>query len=375
MNAPLDKILQVGSGSRYVMLENTVGQRWFFPFKNMRAYMSLFQPSSQKGAIVAQSLPLLKYFPRLLHFVKAQMVLLDFDVRFINAIENALDKPNITCSIFCGSPGRHMKPTLLLLSEGSCVGYCKLSDDADVVELFKKEKSTLDSLNKLGVRHIPRIVYCAPWLDDAKLWLIVQTTERKNSVKVAKPADPKVMDFVRQMMKATKQKLRFEDTDYAQTLLNLESLLPLLCDKERERIVLENIYMVRDKLQTREHDYSAFHGDLTPWNSFIVEEHLYAFDFEYFKWSYPLFADYFHFFTQSQIYDNYATGEQIVSNYQRIKKGLLIDEADFLYSCYILAIMEFYLNRDHGYLNERLKDIFGIWTYLLIHIKDDGDIQ
>ena len=375
MNAPLDKILQVGSGSRYVMLENTVGQRWFFPFKNMRAYMSLFQPSSQKGAIVAQSLPLLKYFPRLLHFAKAQMVLLDFDVRFINAIENALDKPNITCSIFCGSPGRHMKPTLLLLSEGSCVGYCKLSDDADVVELFKKEKSTLDSLNKLGVRHIPRIVYCAPWLDDAKLWLIVQTTERKNSVKVAKPADPKVMDFVRQMMKATKQKLRFEDTDYAQTLLNLESLLPLLCDKERERIVLENIYMVRDKLQTREHDYSAFHGDLTPWNSFIVEEHLYAFDFEYFKWSYPLFADYFHFFTQSQIYDNYATGEQIVSNYQRIKKGLLIDEADFLYSCYILAIMEFYLNRDHGYLNERLKDIFGIWTYLLIHIKDDGDIQ
>ena len=30
--------------------------------------------------------------------------------------------------------------------------------------------------------------------------------------------------------------------------------------------------------------------------------------------------------------------------------------------------MEFYLNRDNGYLNERLKNNFGIWTYLLVHI-------
>lgn len=368
MNAPLNKILKVGTGSRYVMLENTVGQRWFFPFKNMRAYMSLFQPSSLKGTIVAQLLPLLKYFPRLIRLVKAQIVLLDFDMRFIDVMENVLNKPDITCSVFCGSPGHHMKPTLLLLSEGSCVGYCKLSDDVDVVELFKKEKSTLEYLNKLGVRHIPRIVYCAPWCDDEKLWLMVQTTERKNNVKVAKPTDPMVMDFVLQMMKATRQKLRFEDTEYAQTLRNLESLLPLLNNKKRERIVLDNIYMVRDKLLDGEHNYCAFHGDFTPWNSFIVEGHLYAFDFEYFKRSYPLFADYFHFFTQSQIYDSYATGEQIVSNYHRIKKKLLIDDADFLYRCYILAIMEFYLNRDHGYLNERIEGIFGIWSYLLMNI-------
>ena len=377
MDTPLKYILHEGNGVRYVMLENTVGHRWYFPWKNMRAYMSLFQPSSLKGSIVALLLPLLKYFPKLLRFVKAQRVQLQFEEQFIGTLENALGKPEITCSVFCGSPGLHKKPTLLLLSEGKCGGYCKISDNADIVDLFKKEESTLRYLNNKGVRHIPHIVYCAPWQYDESLWLMIQTTERQRKVKVALSSDQKVIDFVQQMLQATKQKLRYEDTDYAQTLQNLERLVPLLCDKERERVVLENINIVKEKLQTGKHDYSAFHGDLTPWNSFVVNGHLYAFDFEYFKRSYPPLADYFHFFTQSQIYDNYARGEQITANYRRIKKERLTDvtDSDFLYRCYLLAIMEFYLNRDHGYLTERLKDIFGIWTYLLIHIKNGGVIQ
>lgn len=41
--------------------------------------------------------------------------------------------------------------------------------------------------------------------------------------------------------------------------------------------------------------FCASHGDLTPWNSFIVQDKFFAFDLEYFKCSYTPFHDLFHF--------------------------------------------------------------------------------
>lgn len=377
MESPLNSIVRQGEGERYIRLENTVGQSWYFPYRNTQAYMSLYQPSSLKGTIIAFILPYIKRLKWMLRFVNASIVRLQFDVRFIKTVEKAFDRYGISVAVFSGSPGKHQKPTLLLLSDNCFVGYCKISDNTDVIELFKEEKRTLDYLSSVGVANIPSAVYCAPWSEGESSWILLQTTERERNVNVALPEDESVTCFVRHMSECTKVKLDYEDTEFACAMDNLRRLTPLLQEPIKEDFILKNIDSVETELKRQSCYYAAYHGDLTPWNSFVVKGHLFAFDFEYFKRTYPLYADYFHFFTQSLIYDNYANANQIMAEYQKLKNSVLswVENPDFLYKCYILAIMEFYLNRDKGLLNKRIVDIFNIWFELLIKICNGSGIK
>ena len=49
----LDAICKKGQGEKYVELQNSVGQRWYIPLRNSSVHLSLFQPSSIQGKIVA----------------------------------------------------------------------------------------------------------------------------------------------------------------------------------------------------------------------------------------------------------------------------------------------------------------------------------
>ena len=123
-------------------------------------------------------------------------------------------------------------------------------------------------------------------------------------------------------------------------------------------------------------NYCAYHGDLTPWNSFITEGHFYAFDLEYFGQSYTPWCDYFHFYTQDMLYNNAnADAKQIYHQYVKLRSNELsiLNTPDFLYLAYLLVIADFYLNRDNGILNERIEQCFNVWseliTYLLYDLK------
>lgn len=118
--------------------------------------------------------------------------------------------------------------------------------------------------------------------------------------------------------------------------------------------------------------FYASHGDLTAWNSFIVDDHLFAFDLEYFKQSYPLLCDYFHFFTQDLLYNGYADTTQIWDKYMNVKERFMeVYHLDLYYLAYLLVIVDFYLNRDKGILNERLESCFTIWTELIEKLIED----
>ena len=372
----LNKILTIGKGTPYICLENTVGQKWYFPFRRMRAYMSLFQPSSLRGNIVALVLPYLKFFTFLLHYINASAVRLQFDDVFVGIVENTFGKKDISFSIFCGSPGKHQKPTIMILSGKQYLGYCKITDNPEIIHLFREEQRSLDFLKSNGVEHIPSIIFCAPLLKSQNVWIQLQTTERKHKVELVAFSDIRVIEFVRQMMANTKVLIEYEDSDFSKAKDNLKHLLSLL-NKGWIPFIREKIEEVERRLKSKSHPYSAYHGDFTPWNSFAVEDHLFVFDFEYFKKTYPLYADFFHYFTQDQIYDKYADAKQIVDEYYQLKQTILCDvpNCDFLYMCYILGIMEFYLNRDRGFLNNRMESIFCIWNEILIRISNGKDLE
>lgn len=70
------------------------------------------------------------------------------------------------------------------------------------------------------------------------------------------------------------------------------------------------------------------------------------------------------------LYNKYANAEKIYLKYKGIRKLFFkdTDKADLFYLSYLLMIFEFYLNRDNGILNERIKECMGTWATLIKYI-------
>lgn len=372
MNNILNQIIISGVGDEYVCLRNTVGHVWWLPCNRMRRYMSLFQPSSLKGSIVSLLLPYFYRSERLLRFIHAERVRQSFQPDFISGLSKCFGVDDITCAVFGGSPGYHQKPTLLVASQGKVIGYCKLSDSKNIINLFRRETETLRMLQKAGVEHLPRACYCGPISKESNIWAFCQTTERNCHERIARIESPEVLTFVLQMQKRTHCEMPLEQSDFGQTLNRLETLAPQLDDESMTSTVLEHIADIRQKLTGKACSFSAFHGDLTPWNSFIVDGHLFAFDLEYAKMSYPLYADLFHLFTQSCLVDYNNTADEIYSKYQHLKTTVFKDicSCDFLYRCYLLHIICFFLDRDNGIKDNHMRKSFVIWVELLKYINN-----
>ena len=121
-------LFSIGGKEKYIELNNTVGQRWYIPFHNPEQFISLFQPSSLKGKLFAKAIQWIKYFPRMLCMSHAKIVTISFSKEFHDYIDDVFSIQHGELGIFCGSPGHHQKPTLLVCKGKRFLGYCKLTD-------------------------------------------------------------------------------------------------------------------------------------------------------------------------------------------------------------------------------------------------------
>lgn len=363
-------IFSLDGKERYIELNNTVGQRWYIPFHNHSYFMSLFQPSSVKGRLFAKTLNLVKHFPKLLNIAYARIVSLSFSKEFQSLIDGVFCSQNCKFGIFCGSPGHHQKLTLLVSNGKSILGYCKLTDKTEIYNLFTEECRNLEYLHSKGIENVPTALHCGK-LDFCNLYAFVQTTERRKRMKQANYLSRELIDFVKDVNKKTEQKIAFDDSDFAHALIRLQSNFKYLKSRQLCNIIENGIKYIENN-KNLFGEFYASHGDLTAWNSFIVDDHLFVFDLEYFKQSYPLLCDYFHFFTQDMLYNGYADANKIWDKYKDVKKIFLeTNQLDIYFVAYLLIIIDFYLSRDSGILNERLESCFAVWTELIEKLIDD----
>lgn len=363
-------IFTVGGGEKFIELNNTVGQRWYIPFHHHDLFLSLFQPSSVKGKVFAKSIKWLKYCPKLLCVGHAKIVKLSFSKEFQDFVNELLNVRYCQFGIFCGSPGYHQKITVMAACEENVLAYCKFTDKKEIFSLFDNETNHLKYLQAQGVRHIPSPIFCGK-VPFGGLYAFLQTTERNRNAKYANYQSQEVLDFIMDFNKRTLQNIVFDNSDFAHSLLRLKGNLVLLKDDKQTKTFVDAVNLIENKKECFS-QFCATHGDLTAWNSFIVDNHLFAFDLEYFKKSYPLMCDFFHFFTQDLLYNGYADSNKIYSKYLNVKKILPeIRHLDYLYLAYLLVIADFYLNRDKGILNERLGSCFVIWSELIKRLMND----
>ena len=359
-----NKIFSLSGEKKYVELNNTVCQRWFIPLENHKLFLSLFQPSSIKGKIVVKTFNIIKHFPRILNLAHAKIVSLTFSDQFCEAIDDIFQQNGCEYGIFCGSPRKHQKMTLMVVNNGKILGYCKLSDKDYIRKLFEKERNSLVYLHEKGICNVPFSLYCDK-LKFCNIYAFVQTTKRNGKITIANRFSPELFEFIQNFNAKTVLYIPFEDSDYAKSLERLVVNLKFLNDRELKECFkrgIDTIYYYRYKFN----EFCAYHGDLTAWNSFIVKRQLFVFDLEYFNKSYPRLCDYFHFFTQDLLYNKNADTEEIYKQYQIIKsKFLNIENIDLLYLSYLLIVVDFYLNRDKAILNNRLYRCFHIWSELI----------
>lgn len=366
MNIDLIKNNNCEGEQRFLFFKNTVGQEWLFPVKNISKFLSLYFPSTLKGKVVRFLLPFCVAFPFLQKIFGVHIEKFSLAKELSECIKKAFNIDSFEFAIFGGSPGRHQKFTLMILKNNKCLGYCKVSDNNEVYDIFNREAKNLQFLKDKGVEHIPSVLFCGELKND--LYCFIQTTERNLKKECsAKIVDGVIFEYLDEVFNLTKEKIEYKETDFYYALQRLKIKLDLF--GQNKNLVYSVIKSVELYLAKNDVEYCFYHGDFTPWNSFIVKNHLFVFDFEYAQQTSIKYLDFFHFFTQSCIYEG-MDKSLIYEKYEKEKKWLLkkISNADFTYMCYLLVIMEFYLTRDNGYLNDKIRSCFEIWIFLLEQI-------
>lgn len=353
---------------RFIQLKNSVGQSWLFPANELRSSLSLFRPSTRKGKLFKAILPFLCENSLLLKLAKVKIC----EVRLHPSIERIIFQSfgvsRFDFAIFEGSPGVHKKATLKVFCDDCVYGYCKIATTEEVMSIFKREAHILSVLKSCGVAGVPEVLYCGRSENGA--YLFIQSTMMPNTTVMVDYNSRIVKDYVEQMNKKTAISCTLDDSDFNCDVckgLNMMHHLP----KEDQMLLADTVEMLRSRLVVSRMLFCAYHGDFTPWNSFVSSDGLFVFDWEYAKKSYPPLLDYFHYFTQSCIYDKRWSSSEIWSEYFKVKKRVLSDvsSCDLLYLCYLVSIILFYLNRDRGILNDIIGGCMSIWIDLIKKIN------
>lgn len=307
--------------------------------------MNIYQPSSFNGRLFKLVLPYLKRNRFLLSKLDIKEEQYSLDNHFRDLIEKYLGRSNIEFSIFLGTPSVHQKITMQISVGNEILGYCKITDRTDVNQLFQHEAQVLDELKKKGIRSIPACLFQGSLNEKIKVFL--QSSTKTNSSKMIHKWDNRLWRFLEEMHAKTSVTLLFEETDFYCKLKSLSERLQFF-PKNQADILDSALTTVHNSYAGQTLLFSIYHADFTPWNMYFEKNELFVFDFEYALRTCPPFLDYFHFFTQTRIFEQKQDENAIHKAYKRHKIDLSehFSNADLSYISYLLLVIAIYAGRE-----------------------------
>ena len=355
MTPLLNKILSFGRGERFIRFGNADGKRWVVPARNMRVALNLYQPSGRNGKLVKALFPLLHSLLPVRRVIKAETFQCSLQKELNGKLCNIFGVEEAEFAIFEGTPSVHQKVTMQLSCGNHILGYCKVSDNKEILALFEKETATLQQLAAMGVKGIPQALYCGTLSNGAHIF--VQSTVKSTRSKVVHQWGALQDKFIATLHEKTKQTIPFEESDYYKSLTALQEhlhWLPANIDKE---VVTTAMAEIMAKYSGKMVEFSACHGDFTPWNMFVEGGELFAFDFEYASLTYPPGIDRCHFELQTAIFEKNMTAEEIATVADITGKELLVE--------YLLDIISRFTMREKGEVKGDVARSFEVWYRLL----------
>lgn len=330
--------------SKFYKIQNADGKCWWMPVRGMRVGLALYQPSGWKGRMLKRWLPWLHWsrlVRKALRIEKTEWVMPE-EVRKV--VCEAFGVREFDFAVFGGK----LKDVLQVWDKKNTIlGYCKITKEKDVFDRFVYECDYLKWLDACGVTNIPKGLYVGELTNG--LCVFVQDTTKKCIFKIDHFLTEKQVDFIRKMNDKTKCSCRFEDTDFAKSIDYLVGV-DELPDAHKD-IVLEVKQKIVTYFSNNKVEFAAYHADFTPWNSYVQDDELYVFDFEYSKKKYPKHLDLFHYITQIALLEKHLSLQGVYDFYLENKNYLLltgIDNTDLYYVCYLMDIISFYFKINNG---------------------------
>lgn len=347
----------------FYRIANNDGKVWLMPVKNMRTAMNLYQPSGRNGKLLKALFPLLHWLPlpwRKLNIERTRCSLSDDLYRRLCEL---FDVDRLEFAVFCGTPSVHQKLTVQLSLGNKILGYCKISDNPEVGKMFARESDILTRLHNYGIKNIPIPLYAGEWYSDIALF--VQSTCKTNQSWVEHEWSRLHEAFLNDICVKTRQKLLFEQSDYYQTLMELQRHPDWLPSDEIRETVQSSVDKILKANFGKEVEYCAYHADFTPWNMFIESGKLFVFDWEYARMTYPPLLDRYHFFTQTALFERHWSAKEIVDFMRTSDADWMHKES---YILYLLDIIARFTIREKGNVTGDVARSMRIWCDLLKHL-------
>ena len=301
---------------------NNEGKNWILPIKNIRTALEIYQPAGWKGKLIKAVLPYIA--PIGIVPVHYSVVSLDDEIPDSVLLKiREIFGENVEYSYFAGTPGTHKKPTVQVFKGNKILGYVKYTSNQEIASLFRNEEQILGHLKTSSVNRVPVCLYCGN-IDN--ITVFVQNTRKKVNAKTVHVYGKKHEKFLLDLKNRTVREIPFINTDFSNMLDELMAITDRL-SKEDQRVVNTYIQKTRD-FHKDDREYSVCHRDFTPWNTCIVEEELYVFDWEYARMSYPIGLDKARFIVEVERREKHKTVKEIVRSYrgdERILMDYLLD--------------------------------------------------
>lgn len=334
----------------YYKISNADGKQWIMPSKNMSIGMQLYQPSAWKGKLLKDWFPLVSKFDGL-GLVKKALHITACDCPVSDSLNSKLcqlfGKEVLEYSVFNGTPCAHQKATIQIYSGNDILGYCKITDKAELIEIFKKEQSFLQWMSEKKVEGVPQCLCCEE-VGQGR-WIFVQTTTKSKNSKLRHELGDKELNFLADMTNKTSVILAFDETDQYSWMKSLSCQLNAFSDSDAQTVgkAIEKINNYYATLT--QSVFSAYHSDFTPWNMFEEKGKIFVFDWEYAGRTYMPYLDLIHHLVQTSVFEGKLEAEGIFDVLFHQKAELLnkyFEDSKMAVLIYLIDIIAKYTSRD-----------------------------
>ena len=340
---------------------NAEGKEWMVPLEGTRTGLLLYQPSGWRGMLLKRMLPLIgrwNWGRKLLHSdIKRHHINQEIE----EAITKAFGIEDFNYSIFFGTPCADQKVTIQVFQGKRVLGYCKVCDSEKVARNFQQEMELLHELNEKGVHSIPKgLAYGKT--TEGHYYFAQSTTKNRQSTYPHEWGELQE-EFVRDLNERTRVSMPYEQTDFYRAIQMLRGRMDWLSN-EQQQTIGNAIEEINNHFCSKTVEWSIFHGDFTPWNTFVNDGQLFVFDWEYALRNCPPSLDTYHWFTQTRIFEKHYRTEQIFEDYQK-KYGF---SNNFLYLCYLILTIATYVGREVKPDDVKKITLLDTWTGLINRI-------
>ncbi len=256
---------------------------------------------------------------------------------------------HLSHALFTGTASPHRKTAIQIMdSSGEIQGFAKASADKSAGQLVNREKHFLDYARSLGLRtaNIPKALLNQ---EISGTHLLVTDTEKTRHSKSPVAYTRQHQAFLTELAAKSRSSQKLHNSQFLRDLIHHAAQnthrLPAAWNT-RLTAALQKITRAAPALQV---EMAACHGDFTPWNTFIVGDKLYVFDWEYAHKEYPPGYDLIHFHLSLPANKRQAVTKTTLRIMELLEAhGFAPDSAaaEILLLCYLCAHSLHYISRE-----------------------------